>query len=129
GLEGYQRPEVLAHINQIRDYLESDNPLLPNAIVVAFDDTVKFKPNPGTSGSDSPFSRAGVLEIPVDESVADENKPGWIVDGQQRSAALRDARISDFPVCVIGFLALGLEEQRQQFILVNATKPLPKGLI
>ena len=132
GLEGYQRPEVMAHINQIRDYLESENPLLPNAIVVAFDDTVKFKPNPGKAGkagTDSPFSRSGVLEIPIDDTVAEEDKPGWIVDGQQRSAALRDARISGFPVCVIGFLAEGLEEQRQQFILVNATKPLPKGLI
>lgn len=129
GLEGYQRPEVMAHINQIRDYLESENPLLPNAIVVAFDDTVKFIPNSGKTGSDSPFSRSGVLEIPVDNLIAEEDKPGWIVDGQQRSAALRDARISNFPVCVIGFLAEGLEEQRQQFILVNATKPLPKGLI
>ncbi|EAQ80571.1 DGQHR domain-containing protein DpdB [Blastopirellula marina] len=129
GLEGYQRPEVMAHINQIRAYLESENPLLPNAIVVAFDDTVKFKPDPGKAGTDSPFSRSGVLEIPIDNSIIEEDKPGWIVDGQQRSAALRDARISGFPVCVIGFLAEGLEEQRQQFILVNATKPLPKGLI
>ena len=129
GLEGYQRPEVVSHINQIRDYLESENPLLPNAIVVAFDDSVRFKPNAGNNGADSPFSRSGVLEIPIDDSIAEENKPGWIVDGQQRSAALRDARISGFPVCVVGFLAQGLEEQRQQFILVNATKPLPKGLI
>jgi len=129
GLDGYQRPEVMAHINQIRDYLESENPLLPNAIVVAFDDSVRFRPNAGKAGTDSPFSRAGVLEIPIDDSVAEEDKPGWIVDGQQRSAALRDARINGFPVCVIGFLAEGLEEQRQQFILVNATKPLPKGLI
>ena len=129
GLQGYQRPEVMAHINQIRDYLESANPLLPNAIVVAFDQTVKFKSNPTKAGADSPFSRSGVLEIPIDDSVSEEDKPGWIVDGQQRSAALRDARISGFPVCVIGFLTEGLEEQRQQFILVNATKPLPKGLI
>lgn len=128
-LDGYQRPEVVSHINQIREYLESENPLLPNAIVVAFDDSVRFRPNPGCSGADSPFSRSGVLEIPIDGSIADECKPGWIVDGQQRSAALRDARISGFPVCVVGFLAEGLEEQRQQFILVNATKPLPKGLI
>ncbi len=28
----------------------------------------------------------------------DEDKPGWIVDGQQRSAAIRDARIDSFPV-------------------------------
>ncbi len=126
GLSGYQRPEVVSHITQIKDYLESENPLLPNAIVVAFNPTVQFRPAPG---SKSGISRMGTLVIPVDPECPDSDKPGWIVDGQQRSAALRDARIESFPVCVVGFVADGYEEQRQQFILVNATKPLPKGLI
>lgn len=126
GLSGYQRPEVVSHITQIKDYLESENPLLPNAIVVAFNPTVQFRPAPG---SKSGISRMGTLVIPVDPECPDSEKPGWIVDGQQRSAALRDARIESFPVCVVGFVADGYEEQRQQFILVNATKPLPKGLI
>ena len=127
-LHGYQRPEVVSHINQIKDYLESENPILPNAIVVAFDESVRFVPGPKTT-NDSPYARSGILEVPLGFDLLDEEKPGWIVDGQQRSAALRDARISQFPVCVVGFIANGLEEQRQQFILVNATKPLPKGLI
>jgi DGQHR domain-containing protein len=126
GLSGYQRPEVVSHITQIKDYLESENPLLPNAIVVAFNPTVQFRP---ASGSKPGISRMGTLVIPVDPDCPDSDKPGWIVDGQQRSAALRDARIDSFPVCVVGFVADGYEEQRQQFILVNATKPLPKGLI
>jgi DGQHR domain-containing protein len=126
-LSGYQRPEVASHISQIRDYLESESPLLPNAIVVAFDGTVKCKPVAGAGGS--PYSRMGHLEIPIGPFVDDTLKPGWIVDGQQRSAALRDAKVGSFPVCVVGFVTEGFEEQRQQFILVNATKPLPKGLI
>jgi DGQHR domain-containing protein len=126
GLNGYQRPAVVSHITQIREYLESENPLLPNAIVVAFDDTVSFKPSARKSTA---CSRAGTLEIPIRRDIAEADKPGWIVDGQQRAAALRDARVSSFPVCVVGFVADGLEEQRQQFILVNATKPLPKGLV
>lgn len=126
GLSGYQRPEVVSHITQIKDYLESENPLLPNAIVVAFNPTVHFRPAPGSKPG---ISRMGTLLIPVDPACPDSDKPGWIVDGQQRSAALRDARIDSFPVCVVGFVADGYEEQRQQFILVNATKPLPKGLI
>lgn len=129
GLNGYQRPEVVSHITQIRDYLESENPMLPNAIVVAFDDSVQFKAHSRNGNKDAPFSRPGVLEIPIQREVAEADKPGWIVDGQQRAAALRDARVDSFPVCVVGFIADGLEEQRQQFILVNATKPLPKGLI
>lgn len=44
---GYQRPEVLSHIAEIRRYLESSNPMLPNAIVVAFDERVRFIPNGG----------------------------------------------------------------------------------
>ena len=55
--------------------------------------------------------------------------PGWIVDGQQRAAAIRDARVKRFPVCVVGFKADRDHEQREQFILVNSTKPLPKGLV
>ena len=129
GLNGYQRPEVVSHITQIRAYLESENPILPNAIVVAFNDKVKFKPSTGSGKAKTGYSRAGVLQIPIDEDIPEEDKPGWIVDGQQRTAAMRDARVEGFPVCVVGFVADGLEEQRQQFILVNATKPLPKGLI
>ena len=34
---GYQRPEVFSHISEIRNYIESKDPLLPNAIVLAFD--------------------------------------------------------------------------------------------
>ena len=32
-----QRPEVLSHIASIRRYLESEAPMIPNALVVAFD--------------------------------------------------------------------------------------------
>ena len=122
-LVGYQRPEVQCHIAEIRSYLETEDPMLPNAIVVAFDDSVRFEgpeitPNAATSGQ---------LIVPLaDDS---ERKPGWIVDGQQRSAALRDARIEAFPVFVTAFHAASEQDQREQFILVNSTKPLPKGLI
>jgi hypothetical protein len=34
GLHGYQRPEVLSHIEEIRNYLESPSPMVPNAIVL-----------------------------------------------------------------------------------------------
>src|SRR4051812_49046234 len=85
-VRGYQRPEVLAHVGAIRAYLESESPLIPNALVVAFDDCVRFE-GAGTSehrGS----AEHGVLVIPIDNEVDDADKPGWIVDGQQRAAAL-----------------------------------------
>src|SRR6266511_3981851 len=45
-IQGYQRPEVLSHIAAIRRYLESEDPMIPNALVVAFDSRVRFEPNP-----------------------------------------------------------------------------------
>ena len=126
-LEGYQRPEVLSHIGEIREYLESEDPMLPNAIVVAFDRTVRFEPadQANLAGAQSQF---GHLIIGVPDSEHDR-KPGWIVDGQQRIAAIRSSQLEAFPVFVVGFIARSDEDQREQFILVNATKPLPKGLI
>lgn len=124
-LGGYQRPEALAHIAAIQNYLESPNPVLPNALVIAFDERVKFKPH-GKPDGDTCF---GEITIPIDESLPDEDKPGWIVDGQQRSAAIREAKVESFPVFVTAFVTDSVAEQRSQFILVNSTKPLPKGLI
>ena len=127
---GYQRPEVLAHVGEIRRYLESEDPLLPNSLVIAFDRRVKFEPLAGAELNDhGGFTKTGTLIIPVDDSVPDESKPGWIVDGQQRTAAIREARIDSFPVSVVCFIAKNIEEQRTQFILVNETKPLPRPLI
>jgi len=126
-IEGYQRPEVLSHIAEIRAYLESENPMIPNAVVVAFDRRVTFEPAEGLAGME--YSRFGTLVIPVDPTLPEEERPGWVVDGQQRIAAIREARIDSFPVCVVAFITDDDQEQREQFILVNSTKPLPKGLI
>lgn len=126
-LQGYQRPEVLSHIRAIRRYLESDGSMLPNAVVLAFDDRVTFEEARGKSSLD--YVTPGELVIPVDESLPEEQKPAWLVDGQQRSAAIREADLAEFAVAAVGFIARGEAEQRSQFILVNNTKPLPKGLI
>lgn len=125
GLSGYQRPEVLSHIAEIRNYLESESPMVPNAIVVAFDSRVRFE---SSGGPKSEYSRSGTLIIPLTSDKKGQ-LPGFIVDGQQRLAAVRDAEVDRFPVCVTAFVTDDLAEQTEQFILVNSTKPLPKGLI
>lgn len=128
GVAGYQRPEVLSHIAEIRAYLESPEPLLPNSIVVAFDKRVTFR-SQNSKAKRPDYADIGTLFIPIDRALPDEEKPGWVVDGQQRIAAIRDANIDRFPISVTAFIADGEREQREQFILVNSTKPLPKGLI
>lgn len=127
-LRGYQRPEVVSHIRAIRRYLESDGAMLPNALVLAFDERVQFEPTPGAVAAVA-YAKLGELIVPIDETVDDADKPAWLVDGQQRSAAIRDADVAEFPVPAVGFIADSEEDQRAQFILVNNTKPLPKGLI
>ncbi|OEC45837.1 DGQHR domain-containing protein DpdB [Aeromonas sp. DNP9] len=118
-LKGYQRPEVQSHIKEIQRYIESNNPLIPNPIIIAFNDSVKFE---ATDGSDC----FGFLHIPLN---VDGLKPGFIVDGQQRTAALREADVDDFVMPVSAFITKTDEEQREQFMLVNSTKPLPKSLL
>ena len=125
-IQGYQRPEVLSHIDEIKRYLESPDPMLPNALVIAFDGRVRFEPQ---ADWHSGCSRLGTLVIPFDTGSESWTKPGWIVDGQQRAAAIRQAGVESFPVCITAFISSAVAEQRLQFILVNSVKPLPKGLL
>src|SRR2546425_2187409 len=83
---GYQRPEVASHIKAIQRYLESEDPIIPNALVVAFDGRVRFESTDQGAGE---YARPGTLVIPVDDGRPDDEHPGWIVDGQQRMAAIR----------------------------------------
>jgi DGQHR domain-containing protein len=126
-LAGYQRAESVSHIKTIQTYLESAEAILPNALVVAFDSRVRFEPDNGDASGG--LASTGRLIIPIDPDQEEHEKPGWIVDGQQRCAAIRDADVESFPVYVTAFITDSVAEQRSQFILVNSTKPLPKGLI
>lgn len=125
-VDGYQRPEVLSHIANITKYLSSTGAILPNAIVVAFDASVKFIP---FDKQNRAGSRIGTLRIPLVVPGSGKQMPAWIVDGQQRAAALEQLETAEFMVCVVGFTASSAEEQREQFMLVNSTKPLSKSLL
>ncbi|GAA4243188.1 DGQHR domain-containing protein DpdB [Dactylosporangium darangshiense] len=127
-LHGYQRPEVLAHVAAIRRYIETDaSPLLPNAIVIAFDNRVRFEPAPADEAGPD-YVESGTLVIPLTNG-PEHDRPGFIVDGQQRCAAIREANVEAFPISISAFIANDTADQRSQFILVNSTKALPKGLI
>ena len=121
-LFGYQRPEVVSHIAEIRRYLETDDAVLPNAIVVAFDERARFEPS-----SMGGVGQTGVLDIP--EQTLEGRKCGFVVDGQQRLAAVASSRHDGFPIFVTAMIAATEAEQRKQFVLVNRTKPLPAGLV
>ena len=125
-LIGYQRPEVKRHIENIVDYLNQDDILFPNSIILALSSRVKFRQSRGPSVGDG-LALSGTLEIPRPNG--SNNKPAWIVDGQQRALALAKCKRKELPIPVNAFVADEVDLQRDQFLRVNSSKPLPRGLI
>lgn len=126
-LKGFQRPEIKNHVRGIVEYLNQGNVLFPNAIILAMARDVKFVGGRGPKPAGlQDNSQSGTLTIPV---FPEGERVAWIVDGQQRSLALAQTNTNDLPVPVVGFVSDNLEEQREQFILVNKAKPLPGRLI
>jgi DGQHR domain-containing protein len=125
-LIGYQRPEVKHHIQNIVDYLNGENALFPNSIILALSSRVRFHQSRGPAVDDG-LAAAGTLEIPLPNGR--QNKPAWIVDGQQRAVALSKCNNPHLIIPVNGFVADEVELQRDQFLRVNSAKPLPHGLI
>jgi DGQHR domain-containing protein len=125
-LIGYQRPEVKRHVQDIVNYLNGEEVLFPNSIILAISSAVHFTRSRGPEIDDG-LAAAGILEIPVSADGAP--RPAWVVDGQQRVLALSKCRRKDFPVPVSAFVADEIELQRDQFLRVNNTRPLPRGLI
>jgi DGQHR domain-containing protein len=125
-LLGYQRAEVRRHIEEITEYLNSDEVVFPNSIILALGSNVRFIRSRGPDTNDG-CAVAGTLEIPVPSPKA--AKPAWIVDGQQRVMALSKSDRPDLPVPVNAFVADEIALQRDQFLRVNNSRPLPRGLI
>ena len=114
-LRGFQRHQIASHIKEIRDYLGREDALLPNPIVVAFTEGVSITP----LGN-------GLAQVTIHVG---ESKPGYVVDGQQRLTALSGLSKPGFQVFVSALLCRDYNELRQQFVLINNTRPLPKALI
>jgi DGQHR domain-containing protein len=125
-LIGYQRPEVKRHVQEIVEYLNGKDVLFPNSLILALSSRVRFVKSRGPNIDDG-MAIAGVLEIPLPKP--NQEKPAWIVDGQQRALALSKSKCKTLPIPVNAFVSDDLGRQRDQFLRVNNTKPLPRGLI
>ena len=125
-LIGYQRPEVKRHVSEITEYLDSGNVLFPNSIILALSSESRFVRSRGPQVDDG-LGVAGTLEIPLPSNGAP--KPAWIVDGQQRAIAISRSKNQSRAVPVNAFIADDITSQREQFLRVNNTQPLPRGLL
>jgi DGQHR domain-containing protein len=114
-LKGFQRHQISSHIKEIRAYLGRDDALLPNAVIVAF-----------LKGVTLHHHRDGRVDVLID---AQDGPPGFVVDGQQRLTALGGLQKPNFQVFVSALICKDYDELRQQFVLINSTRPLPKTLI
>src|SRR5215217_7465546 len=68
-----------------------------------------------------------MISIPLPNG--DGQRPGWIVDGQQRALALSRSRRQNFPVPICAFITDDVEVQREQFMRINNSRPLRQGII
>ena len=123
---GFQRGEAKQHISQISEYVKKVDAMIPNAIVIAFrDDGIIFE-----KSDEGDF---GTLKIPHDPN--SNEVPGFIVDGQQRTMAIKNAiqdpksEIQSFPMIVCAFIESDPATLIDQFVLINKSKNLPSGLI
>ena len=64
-LIGYQRPEVRQHIQEIVDYLDGDQVIFPNPIIIALPSTVKFTSGRGPGVGPVTTATRAKLEIPL----------------------------------------------------------------
>jgi DGQHR domain-containing protein len=127
-LVGYQRTTHAAHVRNITNYLDSGEVLFPNSIVLALSPMARFRPHRRTAPNRRrKQANSGILDIPLPKE--GDQKPAWIVDGQQRAMAIARSRRRSFLVPVNAFVAADEERQREHFLRVNSTKPLPRGLI
>jgi DGQHR domain-containing protein len=126
-LQGFQRKGIKSHVQAITEFLDKGPVLFPNAIILAISPRARFTQTRGERpNGDVRSCQAGTLRIPLP---SDGSKAAWIVDGQQRSIALSQARDKSFPVPVVAFVSEELSVHREQFILVNKAKPLDPRLI
>ena len=126
-LQGFQRKGIKSHVQAITEFLDQGPVLFPNAIILAISPRAQFTQARGEKPrGDVRSCEAGTLRIPLP---SDGPKAAWIVDGQQRSIALSQARNKSFPVPVVAFVSEELSVHREQFILVNKAKPLDPRLI
>ena len=126
--EGFQRRLDNTRVNDIANYLSS-NPILPNALVVAFKkDSLSFEPLPHQE-KDKPqwgkiIIRGKLQEVNGTlEALPEEERIGYVIDGQHRLRGIEQSTLAEgtFPVIVCAFHDVPPKFQLEQFYALNQT--------
>lgn len=108
--EGFQRNLSRHRVRQIAAYLSDPRHILANNIILAFDEELSFN--------------NGNLVLPTDE-----DKRGWVVDGQHRLAGIQQAEWKH-KLAVVILSNLTIEEMAALFRTINSTqKGVPTSLL
>jgi len=105
---GFQRLLNVRRASQIASYIDRQQGLIPNNLIVAFDESVEYKDG-----------KLHILDSPT---------AALIIDGQHRMWGLHMAKL-DLPVAVVGFIGLAPARQKELFITINKyQKGVPASL-
>lgn len=115
GLDGFQRTQISAHIQDIGEYFSSPNAILANPIVLGF-----------VEGAEVLHGQDGKVTLRVDTR---DGPTGSIVDGQQRLSALMEIDRLDFELPVSAFICRTQADLKDQFVRINNSRPLPRALV
>ncbi|TVP59521.1 MAG: DGQHR domain-containing protein [Nodularia sp. (in: Bacteria)] len=108
---GYQRSFSKSRIKEIKNYINQEDGIIPNSILVNIDE-----------GKFSYTENDNLLTLEDTESL------GLIIDGQHRVKGCYEAD-PDFPLMVVATLGLSVKDQARLFIKINKTqKGVPASL-
>jgi len=126
--EGFQRRLDNIRVNEIAIYL-SHNPVLPNALVVAFEKgTLSFDPLPNQEKDKPQWGKIVIIGKLRDvngklEPLPEEERIGYVIDGQHRLRGIESSTLAEwsFPVVVCAFCGASSKFQLEQFYALNQT--------
>jgi len=126
--EGFQRRLDNIRVNEIATYL-SHNPVLPNALVVAFEkETLSFDPLPNQEKDKPQWGKIVIRGKLRDvngklEPIPEEERIGYVIDGQHRLRGIESSTLAEgsFPVVVCAFCGASSKFQLEQFYALNQT--------
>ena len=135
--EGFQRSLDKNRVSEIATYL-SKNAILPNALVVAFEEgTLEFAPLPGQEeDSSAKFGHLTVKGKLVNKDAGQEALPeneriGYVLDGQHRLKGIESSTLSEgsFPIIISAFYQVDARFQLGQFYALNQTVRISSALL